>query len=156
MEVDIERSFPSKVLNVWAALSEKFLCPQEQFEFQNNAIKLWKTRILLHRVRILKDRNMVLSFHPKSSVSTSCVQLKLTKKHAVLVFWDEEIYESGLTDAMYQLVKVCEELILMINQNREKDDFVVVSRLLSGGHKHGWHASPSGQDHLRISTETYF
>ena len=59
------------------------------------------------------------------------------KKHAVLVFWDEEIYESGLTDAMYQLVKVCEELILMINQNREKDDFVVVSRLLSGGHKHG-------------------
>ena len=63
----------------------------------------------------MKDRNMVLSFHPKSSVSTSCVQLKLTKKHAVLVFWDEEIYESGLTDAMYQLVKVCEELIWMIN-----------------------------------------
>ena len=92
MEVDIERSFPSKVFNVWAALSEKFLCTQEQFEFQNNAIKLWKTRILLHRVRILKDGKMVPSFHPKSSVSTSCVQLKLTKKHAVLVFCDEEIY----------------------------------------------------------------
>ena len=35
---------------------------------------------------------------------------------------------------MHQLVKVCEELIWMINWNREKDDFVVVSRLLSGGH----------------------
>ena len=79
MEVDIERSFPSKVLKMCAALSEKFICPQDQLEFQNNAIKLWKTRTLLHK--ILKDRQMGPSGHSKSPASTSliCVQLKLTK-----------------------------------------------------------------------------